>query len=216
MNYNQTNKALIIIDHREQRSGINKVLEDMGCKVEIDTLKSGDFIINNNIIIERKTKDDFVSTLIQNRLFVQCANLKKSCYNPMILIEGNPYNTTHQISREAIRGALVSVSMSWGIPINYSSSVEDSAKLLLLLAEQNIKSKDEYSRKGYRPKSLIRKQLYFLQGLPTIGPKSAKELLNHFGCLEKVITASTSELETIEGIGKEKAKRIKDFVTASK
>ena len=63
-------------------------------------------------------------------------------------------------------------------------------------------------RHGYRPKKLITKQLYILQGLPNVGPHLAKRLLQHFGTVRKVMQADINALSSIEGIGKKKAEGI--------
>ncbi|MBU4312722.1 MAG: hypothetical protein KJ706_08400 [Candidatus Omnitrophica bacterium] len=52
-----------------------------------------------------------------------------------------------------------------------------------------------------------------MQGLPGVGPKLAIQLLDHFGTVEKVITASEKELLQIRGLGKIKAKRIRQIVS---
>ena len=67
-------------------------------------------------------------------------------------------------------------------------------------------------RHGYRPKKLITKQLYMLQGLPNVGPLLAKRLLNHFGTVRKVIQADIEALSAIEGIGKKKAEGISNLL----
>jgi DNA excision repair protein ERCC-4 len=84
----------IIADHREIASRVPSALSDLNIEPEIRTLKHGDYIINNQIIIERKTKDDFVQSLMQQKLFIQVANLRKNAkFRPILLIEGNPYHT---------------------------------------------------------------------------------------------------------------------------
>lgn len=149
---------------------------------------------------------------MQGRLFKQCVLLQKSGYVPTLLIEGNPYKTTHDVSREAIRGALLSVSLSWQIPVNYSANISDTADMIMMMAKQNPKEQYNAQRYGYKPKTLRKQQLYFLQGLPLIGPKLAREMMNHFGSLERILNASEDELAQVPGIGKEKASKIWRFI----
>jgi Fanconi anemia group M protein len=91
----------ISADYREGQSGIPDLLIEKGVDISIDELPAGDYLINENILVERKTKDDFVLSLINNRLF----------------IEGNPYKTTYNISYQAVKGALLSISLIWQIPV---------------------------------------------------------------------------------------------------
>ncbi len=149
---------------------------------------------------------------MQGRLFKQCILLQKSGYAPTLLIEGNPYNTAHDVTREAVRGALLSVSLSWQIPVNYSANKSDTAEIIMMMARQNPKEHYIVPRYGYKPKTLRKQQLYFLQGLPLIGPKLASEMMNHFVSLERILNASENELAQVPGIGKEKASKIWRFI----
>lgn len=51
-------------------------------------------------------------------------------------------------------------------------------------------------------------QLHILQELPGIGPERALTLLERFGSIEAVLTASAKELAMVKGIGKHTAKSI--------
>lgn len=208
----QVHMPAIVADYREERSGIPDLLSRLGCQVKRTSLKAGDYIINDSIIIERKSKDDFVLSLMQGRLFKQCLLLQKSGYVSTILIEGNPYHSAHDVSREAIRGALLSVSLAWQIPVNYSANSNDTAELIMMIARQNPKETYMLQRYGYKPKTLRKQQLHFLQGLPSIGPKLALKLMNHFGNLVQILASNEEELAQVPGIGKEKANKIWRFL----
>ncbi|MBS3739684.1 MAG: hypothetical protein KGY51_11935, partial [Psychroflexus sp.] len=57
------------------------------------------------------------------------------------------------------------------------------------------------------------KSLYFLQGLPSVGPSISNTLLEYFGSPENVVLASEEELMEIEGLGAKKARRIRKFLS---
>jgi Fanconi anemia group M protein len=206
------NQAIIVADHREKSSKIPDLLEENGLKVAMKQLPTGDYIINDQIIIERKTKDDFVVSILQGRLFVQCANLKRANFRQMLLIEGDPYNSNHAIDRNAVQGAILSVSLSWHIPVIISTDTPDSVNILTRLIKQNDQGNFMMRRTGYKPKSIKNKILFFLQGLPDVGPKMAMLLIKKFGAIQQVISATEQELLTIEGMGKKKAARIVEFI----
>lgn len=151
---------------------------------------------------------------MQQRLFVQVANLRKNiALRPVLLIEGNPYNTKHDITREAIKGTLLSISVSWQLPIIFSSDAQDSAETMVLIASQNLKDDFSIHRKGYKPKTISKKQSYFIQGLPNVGPKLANALLKAFGSIENIMFADEQELGSIDGIGQNKAEKIRAFIS---
>ncbi len=200
-------------DYRESPSGIPSLLVTKGIQVTVTPLKTGDYIINGRIAIERKTGEDFIQSLISERLFRQCAKLASSGYRPILLLEGSPFQTVHQIDRKAVKGALLSVIASWQIPVIYSKNKDDSTEQLVLLAKQDRRQALLVKSSGYKSKRIKTQRMRFLQGLPGTGPVMASRLLNHFGSIEKIAQASLKELLEIEGIGKRTAIRIRSFLS---
>ena len=203
----------ITCDFREKKSGIPELLIQKNAEVDFSNLIVGDYIINNQIIVERKSAEDFIQSIINNRLFEQCAKLKTKSERTLILVEGDPYKTKHKINEQAIRGALLSILASWQIPIINSKNIDDSVEILCMLGIQSLKN-SEFVRlqNGSRPKRIKNQTLGFLQGLPGTGPTLAGRLLEHFGNIRSIINATDEELTIIEGLGKKKAKKIVDFV----
>ena len=91
-------KISIIADNREKESGIPDMLTAKKVNIIFRQLFVGDYHINDHIVIERKTSVDFVQSIIDGRLFSQCAKLRKSSAVPLIIVEGNPFTTQHSIS----------------------------------------------------------------------------------------------------------------------
>ena len=79
----------IIIDERERKSGIPKLLKDIGVNVEIKTLPIGDYIVSHETVVERKSINDLIASIFDGRLFDQCNRLKEHFQFPIILLEGN-------------------------------------------------------------------------------------------------------------------------------
>lgn len=202
-------------DYREVPSKIPGILEDLGIDVKRKQLETGDYIINNEIIVERKSKEDFILSIIQGRLFSQCARMKKSNKHVILLIEGNPYHTSHDIDRQAIKGALLSVSLCWQIPIVYSADNRDTAQMLIMAANQLLKENHPNFKKPKHTKNYKKRAIYFLQGMPTVGSVLAKVLLEKFGSVENVILADDESLKETEGFGKKKVQKIREFLSAS-
>lgn len=72
---------------------------------------------------------------------------------------------------------------------------------------------DTLKRVGRKPKRMQIRKLYLLQGLPGIGPRMAKRMLEYFGSVEKVFAADEQELTRVEGIGKKKAAKIRAIIS---
>jgi len=203
-------RVKIRMDYREKASGLVDLLQEIELILEIGQVPYGDYIINDAITIERKTAKDFLISIIDGRLFKQLSNLKKHCSRPLLLIEGNPYETDLAFDPLAIKGALLSAQAIWYIPVIFSSSKEETRDIFLMLGRQEESTLDVVPlRGGYRPKRLKSKQLFLIQGLPQVGPTMAKRLLEDFGSAAKIMNATVAELMRVEGIGQVSAKAIR-------
>ncbi len=202
----------ILADYREKASGIPGLLLTRGVDVVVSELKSGDYFINRKILVERKTKEDFVQSIVSNRLFSQCKRMKRSNESPLLIIEGNPYETRHKMSAQAIKGAILSVSVAWQIPVFFTINKEETADVLVMAGKQMIQENIPLVRKGFKPKKPGSRKLFLIQGLPAVGPVLALRLMDRFKSIERLINASQSDLHKIEGIGKVKAKQIIEFI----
>lgn len=205
----------IEVDYREKPSGILDVLRNRSkVTVEEKSLSIGDFLINDNIVVERKTTRDFIISIIDGRLFSQASKLKKSTEKPIMIIEGSSlYHTGYAMDPKAIKGAITSLSTVWYIPVILSKDVDGTADFLEMTGIQDIEYQSLHMKRfGRKPKRVKRLKLHILQGLPRIGPKTANRMLDHFGSIQKTITADESELAAVEGIGKKKAAMIRNVV----
>jgi ERCC4-type nuclease len=202
----------ITADDREQKSEVIKSL--MGIeKVEvcIRRLSMGDYQVEKRVIVERKTLKDFAVSIIDGRLFKQMIWLANSKSEGVLILEGTVSDTVEiGMTREAMQGALITVSLILGIPVLRSKDPSETAKLIVFIARQiESMAGGGVQRHGYRPKTKRKRQLFILQGLPGVGPEKAERLLAMFGSVEAAISASSSELQSVEGIGKSIADKIK-------
>jgi Fanconi anemia group M protein len=202
----------IAVDDREEHTGLIALLHEADALVHIIHLEAGDYFVNDQLLVERKTASDFVQSLISGRLFNQCRKLRESNNACMIVVEGSPYKTNHDISHEAVRGALLAVMVAWQIPVCFSENKQDTARILVQAGTQQLQSRSAPHRKGFKPKKAHGRKLYFLQGLPQVGSQLAKRLLEHFGSIENILKASVDDLMLVEGIGKLKAENIVEFI----
>jgi len=109
-----------------------------------------------------------------------------------------------------MQGALITVGVFFGLAVLRSAGPGETAQLLLYLGRQAQKYvHGGLSRPGYRPKGRRARQLYILQGLPGVGPGRAAGLLDRFGAVQAVATASAEELAAVRGIGESTAAKIR-------
>jgi Fanconi anemia group M protein len=207
----------VYADDRERASGIPEMLrERFRLSVVESRLPVGDYWLGSGIIVERKTLDDFALSIIDGRLFRQIQRMKQRAETAVLILEGNPAKSLSvDLNPHAFKGGLLSVALDWETPVLFSKSAEDTALLLWLMQEKHGPLKKSISiRPGRRPKRLNGRQLYVLQGLPSIGPTVAGRLLEHFGTVERVINASVDQLIEVAGVGNKTADKIREVVSA--
>ncbi len=205
----------VIIDDREARSEVSTHLRKLNrTTVTIQRLSIGDYLVDDRLLVERKTCRDFALSLSDGRLFKQACRLLSSPYNPLYILENSGFGLKDlNVRRESIQGAIISLTLLLGIPLLRSQSCEETARLLFYASSQLQRTCDNaVQRPGYRPKGHRKRKLYVLQGLPGIGPVRAKQLLSRFGSIRGVVNADAEELIQIPGLSTKRIKSIQSIL----
>lgn len=208
----------VFVDQREIRSHVARSLEKLGMDIVLNTMEVGDYVVSDRVGIERKTVEDFLSTLMDGRdLFGQISDLRRTFDRPLLIIEGEGLYTTRQIHPNSIRGILSSIAIDFGVPIIFSRNEEDTAALIAIMAKrEQTDGKKEISLHGKKTSLTLKEQQeYVISSLPEIGPAVARNLLLHFGSVERVMSASREELMEVGLVGPKTADRIREVVNGA-
>jgi DNA excision repair protein ERCC-4 len=218
----------IVVDEREKNSQIPNLLKIMGVFVDYEQLKVGDYIVSSETVIERKTIHDLINSIYDGRLFIQCSDLINHYSKPFIIIEGNITDLDNRekmdfdskLIVDKIRIAydtLIKIALDFRIPILYTPSIYYTAELLIHLASNSLKNKDDgpLLKKIKKSNPFYIQQLYVLTSLPGIGPKLATRLLDKFHSPNNVLNASIAELARVPGLGNMRAEKIRRLLDTS-
>lgn len=206
----------ILADDREPASGVLEHLKNVpNLHVCVRRLHAGDFIVDGAVVFERKSASDFAKSLIDGRLFSQAQRLTKQSEKAAFVLEGGPSDwEALGVRREALQGALITLSLIFGLPVFRTRDAAETAHLLLYAGRQwvRIKRADPVTYRLNKAKRKRTRQLRVLQALPGIGGDRARNLLDHFGSVQACLTAPTAELCRVQGVGLKTAKAIRDLV----
>ena len=212
----ETESLRIVIDHRETKSGVARVLDKLGIELSFTALDIGDYVVSDRLAVERKRTDDFASSLIDGKrnLFAQLSDLARVYKKPVLIIEGKDLFSSRQLNPNSIYGSLISIAIDFGISILYSRDEEETAAILKLLAKrEQTENKREINPHGKKATSTLAKQQeYLISSISNIGPKAARNLLLHFGSVEAFMKADTEELRKVKSIGPKTAARIREVI----
>lgn len=204
-------KVSIVVDRREAGSAVVGLLEGMGARLEFRSLKVGDYVVSDEVAVERKTLADFGASIVDRRLFTQARAMKEAYARPLLLIEGGG-QPPRGVSREAIRGALISTILDFGVPVVVAADAEEAACTIMAVAkrEQSSSVRGISLKDRRRPQTPDEEKEYVVASLPMVESTLAKRLLEEFGSVEGVFSASEEDLQRVEKIGPKKAKRIRE------
>ena len=219
----ESSSVRIRVDDRERRSELLRILtEDENVDVCVERLPVGDYEVEGQLLVERKTLLDLVASIKEGRLFAQLYRLVQADQPCVLLLEGSSADLVRSgMRREAIQGAMMHITLFMQIPVLRSLHAEESAYLLLMAARHlnTLRARRTQSPRRYRANKITRKekqQLYFLQGLPGIGLARARLLLEKFGSVQEVLAASERELCQVDGVGRSTARKIRWVVEEGK
>jgi ERCC4-type nuclease len=202
----------VVVDDREVASGIPALLAARGdVSLSVERLSLGDYCVDGRLLVERKRLPDLAQSITDGRLFTQGCRLAGAGVWTAIILEGRAGDLAASgMRREAIQGALITLTLYLGVPLLRSRDTGESARLLVYAARQGrALATRPLARAGRRPRAKLGIQTRVLQGLPGVGPERARRLLERFGNLEAVMTAAEAELASVKGIGRGTARAIR-------
>jgi Fanconi anemia group M protein len=205
--------ALVAVDPRER--SLARMLESMGVGVTLKVLEVGDYVVSDRVAIERKTANDFVDSLIDpgRNLFGQVRDLARTYERPILILEGRDLYT-RQVHPNAIRGALASIAVDFGVSIIPTADEDETVSVIAAIARREQQARggapQAHGKKTHR--TLKEQQEYLISSIPGVGNAVAKNLLRHFGSVERVFAASAEELKEVELVGPKTAERIRELV----
>lgn len=203
----------ISVDSREPDSVCDS-LEAQGATLEIAQLPLGDYVLSERLAVERKTRQDFESSIFDGRLFSQLSGLSAAYSRVVFIVEGEGDGES-RLSRAALLGAYSSVISDYGCALFFTRSPQATAEMVFALAchEQLAKPHTLPVFAKRRAKNDSELSRAIVESLPSVGPSLARSLLNYFNNVENVFTAPESELKEVGKIGEKKAKRLREIIT---
>ncbi len=204
-------KPVLIVDTREDLLFKDR-LRSYGVKVVEKNLDVGDVIVSERICFERKSFRDFERSIIDKRLFDQISKMELSFEKPVLVIEGFDLEES-SLKKNVLLGSLAFLLSNTNVSLIFTNDMEETAKLIVEVAK-----KEQFSNKSAlsfvrlkKPVSKKGSKEFILTSFPGIGPKTARKLLERFGTLERVFSASISELVKA-GLPKKRAVEFKKLL----
>ncbi|RJQ17542.1 DEAD/DEAH box helicase [Candidatus Woesearchaeota archaeon] len=202
----------LFADYREKGSLVLKELSNRGFQISLTKLDVADYVLSERVAVEYKTVQDFVDSILDGRLLSQLKDLKKY-QNPVVIIEGQEdIYAVRKIHPRAIQGMLITIIVSYGIPLLQTKNAKETADILEMIARKEQEEKQSgftfHTAKPLTDKEL---QEYVVGAFPGVGGIINKELLKKFKTVKNIVNASEEELKKVDLIGEKKAKSLRNI-----
>jgi ERCC4-related helicase len=204
----------IYADFREKNSQVMKTMHDLGTDLELKKLEMGDYLCSQDVVIELKSREDFVNSIIDRRLLQQVKSLKENYEKPMVVVYGTDnFSNMRMINESSVYGMISTIAIKFNVPVISVLTPREAAKLIFNIAKlEQSEGGDEISLHYRKPLTTNELQEYIVSALPGVGIKLAKPLLAKFKTIKAISNAKIEELMEVKLVGKIKAQRILEIM----
>jgi ERCC4-type nuclease len=193
-------------------------LADLGIEVKPIAEDEGNidhYVLSTRLAVERRTESDFLRGIQDKTLFTSAIYMRERFVIPILIVEGQVDYTHTAFNPQAVRGALCSMMLVYGITVLSAPDVDETVALLAMLARQEQTGVPDISLIPKRKATdLADMQRRVIEMLPGCGMTMARELLQRFGSVRRIVNATEAELRSTRGIGAKRAAEIYDVLNA--
>ncbi|WP_409200672.1 ERCC4 domain-containing protein [Methanobrevibacter sp. DSM 116169] len=215
-------KVDVLIDSREGKriEFAQDYFKEKGLKTSVKRLDVADYVYKDKVAVEYKTAEDYLSSILDGRLFKQSKRMQQYPYN-VILVKGNVNNALSWVERARIANGkkMPSATNSEYLGSLSSLFINGQAVINVITRKQAfelmwrifLKSDKEKTESVERPEHKLKnKPATYLTCADYVGKNTAllvtKEL--NITCLEELLNIKREDLLEIKGIKEKTADRI--------
>jgi ERCC4-type nuclease len=167
------------------------------------------YVLSERAAVERRTSSAFLRGIQDKTLFTSAIHLREGYDIAALVVEGQMDYMRTGFHPQAVRGALSSIIVAYGLTVLATPDIQETAALIAMMARQVQTGIPEISlNPKRRATDLADLQRRVVEMLPGCGVSVARDLLQTFGSIERIATASQAELRGMRGIGAKRAEEI--------
>jgi len=194
----------LFVQVTKPRSKLARKLQKLGMNLEpLEEEGNIDrYVISKRLVIERRTGSSLLQGIMDKTLFVSAVDMREDYAIPILILEGEVNYKYTQFSPQAVRGALTSMMIEYGINVLHTANLEETEAIVTMIARQEQIGVPEISfvpkRKAVGIDDMQRR---IIEMFPGIGRVKAREILQLFGSVKRFITATPQEILAVKGLG---------------
>ena len=208
----------LVISATKPAGKVARMLADTGVAVSPIVEDEGNvdrYILSKRLAVERRTGSSFLKGIMEKTLFTSAIYLREHFRIPILVVEGRVGYDYTGFDPRAVRGAMTSMMLEYGLSVLATPTVEETVALIAMMARQEQIGIPEISLIPKRKAAdLPDIQRRVVEMLPGCGMVMARELLQHFGSVRRVMGSTPDELRSMRGIGGKKAADMHKVINA--
>ena len=189
-----------------------RMLAELGIQVvpiEEDEGNVDRYVSGKRLAIERRTGSSFLRGIQDKTLFTSAIYMREHFRLPILIVEGEVNLGYSGFDPQAIRGAVSSMMLEYGLSVLSTPTIEETVQLVAMMARHEQVGIPEISLiPKRRATSVPDMQRRVVEMLPGCGMVMARDLLQRFGTVERIVRASPEHLRTMRGLGGKKVAEI--------
>jgi Fanconi anemia group M protein len=190
---NKNGLIRLIIDNREKELIASLSQRAARIHYKVRRLEIADVVVSEDVAVERKSGHDFITSIVDGRLFQQLLRMTDAYSNPILIVEGldsDVFNTTG-MNPSAIYGCLAYIAYRMKIAVIPTLDLEGTTTVIERIGyrEQIKDVKPVLSRRVRKNIDIKDRRQYLIESLIDTGPTKAKTLIQRFETPHKVIEA---------------------------
>ncbi|MDR0439198.1 MAG: DEAD/DEAH box helicase [Methanocalculaceae archaeon] len=201
-------RAEVVIDNREISSTVAEHLNNLGAKITQGKLPIGDYAIGDCVLVERRTIQDFVDTLVDCDLLNQIRDFSESTSYPILIIEGGSITDLYELHNthpNAIHNIIDLISVDFDVFLVFTEDAKETAYIIYAFACWEIeKTKNKRDERNFHCDESIHKYReeleYIITTIPEVEPKTAHKILATLGTLRTTFSTFTEELIQVKSV----------------
>ncbi len=191
---------------------VARALVEIGVRVLPITDDEGSvdrYVVSNRVVVERRTGGGLIQGIMDKTLFTSAIYMREHFRLPLLIVEGNVNYEYSRMDPQAVRGALSAMVLQYGISVLSTPNPAETVQLILMALRQEqfgIPSISTTPKRKATTTDDMQRRL--IEMLPGCGMVMARDLLQQFGSVRRIVNATVDEFLGMKGIGKRKADQI--------
>lgn len=206
----------VIVDSREKPSRIRHATQyftEHNYDVSVKELTIGDYLFNDKCVFEYKTISDFISSVIDGRVFNQCINQSEAYPYHFCIIVGSNYDVKRALDYapgftvQQYLGAIARLN-TYTTVINSTGGQANSFYQMMTQSEKCLDGRGKVKQYSHKSRNTAFNVLAYC--IPRVSSTRAENICETLGLenIYDVAFLTTEQLQTVDGIGPKLASEI--------